>query len=218
MNKPLALLAVAGTALLAACGSKTDANEKNFSAALTQYLEKKGELCLGARRWPVELQQMELRMRDSIPAGPAGQMAALEGAGLVSGVDADVEGTGFNAGLKYKVRRYTLTDAAKPFMREREVSSLGMNGRTMVKEANLCWGQKALNQIVKWEGPMKFGDYQEVVVVYTYALKDVAEWAKKPEIQSAFPHIKSHMDDAEKKQARHPLKLTSEGWEAKGLD
>lgn len=36
--------AAAMAVLLAGCGSKTEANEKNFSAAIEQYLDKKGEL------------------------------------------------------------------------------------------------------------------------------------------------------------------------------
>ena len=35
-KKQLAILAALGTVTLAACGSKTDANEKTFGAALTQ--------------------------------------------------------------------------------------------------------------------------------------------------------------------------------------
>ena len=42
-RKQLAILAALGTVTLAACGSKTDANEKNFGAALTQYFDKKGD-------------------------------------------------------------------------------------------------------------------------------------------------------------------------------
>jgi hypothetical protein len=56
-HKQLAILAAIGTVTLTACGSKTDANEKNFGAALTQYFEKKGDLCLNARRWPVDLNE-----------------------------------------------------------------------------------------------------------------------------------------------------------------
>ena len=82
----------------------------------------------------------------------------------------------------------------------------------------MCWGKKALDKIVKWEGPMKFGDYQEAGITYTYKVNNVADWAKKPEVQAAFPVVKSILDGAGSKESKHAIKLTSQGWEAKGLD
>jgi hypothetical protein len=57
----LAILAALATVTLAACGSKTDANEKNFGMAMTQYFDKTGDLCLNTQRWPVDLSEMDLR-------------------------------------------------------------------------------------------------------------------------------------------------------------
>lgn len=91
-------------------------------------------------------------------------LAALEGAGLVKGEDAEVDIMGIMGkptGAKAKIKRYTLTDAAKPFVQEKEVASIGLNGKTTEKQTDLCWGKKVLDKLVKWEGPMKFSDYQE---------------------------------------------------------
>lgn len=222
MKKILALGIVAGTVSLTACGNKTDANEKNFGAALTQYFDKKGDLCLNTKRWPVDLSEMDLRLQKTMQAGSANQMAALEAAGLVKGEDTEVDIMGFMdnkpTGRKAKVKRYTLTDAAKPFAQEKDVDSIGLNGKTTVKQTDLCWGKKALDKIVKWEGPMKFGDYQEAGVTYTYKVNNLADWAKKLEVQAAFPFVKSVLDSAGSKESKHAVKLTSQGWEAKGLD
>src|SRR6218665_190685 len=161
-KKQLAILAALGTVTLAACGSKTDANEKNFGAALTQYFDKKGDLCLNTKRWPVDLNEYDVRLQKTTATGPGGQMAALEAAGLAKGEDIEVHVMGIMGkptGTKAKVKRYTLTDAAKPFAKEREVSAIGLNGRTTEKQTDLCWGKKALDKVVKWEGPMKLGDY-----------------------------------------------------------
>lgn len=84
--------AVIGAGVLVACGSKTDANEKNFSAALTQYFDKRGEMCLGINKWPVDLSGMDLQLQKTMKTGKANQMAALESVGLVKGEDATVEG------------------------------------------------------------------------------------------------------------------------------
>ena len=222
MKKILALGIVAGAVSLTACGNKTDANEKNFGAALTQYFDKKGDLCLNTKRWPVDLSEMDLRLQKTMQAGSANQMAALEAAGLVKGEDTEVDIMGFMdnkpTGRKAKVKRYTLTDAAKPFAQEKNVDSTGLNGKTTVKQTDLCWGKKALDKIVKWEGPMKFGDYQEAGITYTYKVNNLADWAKKPDVQAAFPFVKSILDGAGSKESKHAIKLTSQGWEAKGLD
>jgi hypothetical protein len=220
-KKQLVILAALGTVTLAACGSKTDANERNFGAALTQYFDKRGDLCLNTKHWPVDLTEMDLRLQKTMQSGAAGQMAALETVGLVKGEDTEVDIMGIMGkptGARAKIKRYALTDAAKPFVQENDVDSIGLNGKTTVKQTDLCWGKKALDKVVKWEGPMKLGEYQEAGITYTYKVNNAADWAKKPEVQAAFPVVKSILDGAGSKEAKHAIKLTSQGWEAKGLD
>ncbi|HBN8600976.1 TPA: hypothetical protein L3730_005862 [Pseudomonas aeruginosa] len=65
---------------------------------------------------------------------------------------------------------------------------------------------------------MKFGDYQEAGITCTYNVNNLADWAKKPEVQAALPVVKSIIDGAGSKESKHAVKLTSQGWEAKGLD
>lgn len=220
MKKNIAILVTIGTVALAACGSKTDANEKNFSAAMSHYFDKKGDQCLKGEAFPVDLNELAVRLQESMASSQLKRMAALEAAGLVKGEDAEVDIKGWNQAVirKEKVRRYTLTDAAKPFLQEREVTAFGLNGTTRVTQTDLCWGKKTLDKIVKWEGPMKFGDYQEAVITYTYKVHNVADWAKRPDVLVAFPYMKTVLDGAGSTESRHALKLTSEGWEAKGLD
>jgi hypothetical protein len=208
------IASLTGLALLSACGSKTDANEKNFGAALTQYFEKKGDLCLGMTKWPVDVTEADQLAKKSWPGGVADRMAALETLGLVKAEDAEV-----GTGAKAKVRRYALTDAAKPFVHEREaVRVVGMGSSEKTKLTDLCWGKKTLDKVVKWEGPLKLGDYQEASVTYTYKIDQLADWAKKPEFQAAFIGAKEMINAAGSKESRHGVKLTSAGWEAKGLD
>ncbi len=202
MKKNLALAIVAGAVSLTACGSKTDPTEKNFGAALAQYFEKKGQLCLNQNLdFPVAVTELDLFLQKNSPISIANQMAALEAAGLVKCEAAD------------KGKRCSLTDAAKPFVRETEATIWGLKGST-----DLCWGQKALDKVVKWEGPMKLGDYQSATITYTYKVNNAAEWTKKPEVQAAFPMVKFILDGAGKKESQHAVKLTSLGWEALGLD
>lgn len=131
-------------------------------------------------------------------------MAALEAVGLVKGEDTEVEAPIHmteSPPKKIKEHRYTLTEAATPY----------------VKNQDLCWGKKTLDKIVKWEGPMKLGDYQEADVTYTYKIEHVAEWARKPDIQAAIPVIHREHEGVGKER-KHSVHLTSQGWEANGLD
>lgn len=205
---------MATSILVAACGSKTDANEKNFGAAMSQYMENKGAQCLRGQKWPVDFPPMTLKMHERQPLAQVTQMQALEAAGMVKGEDMQVDAVDFigkPTGRKTQVRRYTLTDAAQPFAREQ-------TGTLSTGYTQLCWGQMAIDKIVKWEGPMKFGDYQEAGITYTYKLTDVATWASMPEVQAAFVDVKKIPEGAGTMERKHVVKLTSEGWEAKGLD
>jgi len=222
MKKRVIFAAVLGALVLAGCGSKQDANEKNFGAAISQYLDKKGELCLRLNKWPVDVTEMDFRLQKTIPTGTAGQMEALAAVGLVSGADTEVDQIGMfdnkPTGRKFKVKRYDLTDAGKKFYSGKEVTQIGFGGTKKVMQGDICYGKKSLDKIVKWEGPMKFGDYQEANVKYLYKIDGLADWAKKPEFQTAFPYINQIIDAAGKKEQQGGVKLTSLGWEPKGLD
>lgn len=46
-------------------------------------------------------------------------------------------------------------------------------------------GQEGAGQDREVGGPMKFGDYQKAGITYTYKVNNLADWAKKPEVQAA---------------------------------
>jgi hypothetical protein len=188
-------------AALSACDSKTSANEKNFGMTVTQYFAKKGEMCLDPIAWPVDVYETDLRQIKLYPDGVAGQMAALEAAGLAKGEDMVLPD------LKIKVKRYTMSDAAKPFL------------HTDAKQtARLCWGRKALNKIVRWADPKKVNGQEESSVIYTYTLSGVAPWARKPQIKEAFPVLGRTVDGERVQKEKLFVKLTPQGWEALGLN
>jgi len=211
MNKSIVLAIAVGAVSLAACGNKTDANEKNFGAALTQSFDKYGELCL-TTAWPKDLAVSDSLLQN-MQVQDAQKMAALEAVGLAKSEAAEKMGASFGRGMvAFKVKRYTLTDAAKPFARE--VPSNNPFSNDSQKSVNLCWGQKTLDKVVKWVGPMKLGDYQEAVVTYTYKIDKVAEWANNPAVQAAFKELKTTIDGVGTKEDTKKVSLTSLGWEA----
>lgn len=194
-------LGVSLAAALSACNSKTSANEKNFGATVTQYLDKKGEMCLEPLTWPVDVYETDLRQRKLYPDGVAGQMAALEAAGLAKGEDMTLPDSGT------RVRRYSMSDAAQPWLRTE-------SGR----QPRLCWGRKSLEKVVRWADPAKVDGQEQSSVIYTYKLSNVAGWARKPEVKEAFPILGRTVDGEHNQQEKLYVKLTPEGWEALGLN
>src|ERR1700690_3760874 len=192
-NNALCIM-VLGTFLLAGCGSKNDANEKNLSEATNAYLVKKGQLWLGlASKWPVDLQDSD--RGQGIVRGS--QMAALEKAGLVRSHEAETEITPLSGArpVKSKVLRYELTDDGKKFYQEKEVP--GLIGEKESR-GDICFGQQALDTVVRTEGPITVGDKKEVTLYYTYKIENLADWAKNPDGQNVFPGIVSTINGAGK--------------------
>ena len=210
MKSNVLCIMVLGTFLLAGCGSKNDASEKNLSEATNAYLVKKGQLCLGlASKWPVDLQDSD--RGQGIVRGS--QMAALEKAGLVRSHEAEIEITPLSGArpVKSKVLRYELTDDGKTFYQEKEVP--GLIGQKESR-GDICFGQQALDTVVRTEGPIAVGDKKEMTLYYTYKIENLADWAKNPDVQNVFPGIVSTINGAGKTMLNQNLILTDHGWEA----
>ena len=202
---------VLGTLLLAGCGSKNEANEKNLSDATNAYLVKKGQLCLGlATKWPVDLQDSD-RGAGSVKGS---EMAALEKVGLVRSHETETEITPLSGTrpVKAKVLRYELTDDGKRIYQEKE--TLGLIGEKESR-GDICFGQQALDTVVRTEGPIAVGDKKEMTLYYTYKIENLADWAKSPDVQSTFPGIVSTINGAGKTTLNQNLILTDHGWETK---
>ena len=201
------VLAVLATSLAAACGSKQDANEKNFGDALTAHLAKKGNLCLDLYDWTVDIGSLDRHSER------AGRLAVLEKAGLMKAREAEIEEQQLLGGVsKRKVLRYDPTAEGKTFYREKQVMAFTASGKAV--RGDLCYGQKFLHKVVKWDQPVALGRYKEVMVTYTYRVEKLADWAKSAEVRRTFPVVARVVDDAGKKEEQLVLKLTNQGWEA----
>jgi hypothetical protein len=200
---------VFGTLLLAGCGSKSDANVRDLSDATNAYLAKKGQLCLGiSTKWPVDLQDSDQRPGNV----KASEMAALEKVGLVHSQNTEAEYTALSGRTaKAEVLRYELTDEGKKFYREKDVVGLGPNKEAL---GDICFGQQALGSVVKTQGPVAAGDKKQVTLYYTYKIENLAEWAKNPDIERAFPGIVPTINAAGKTTINQNLTLTDQGWVA----
>ena len=210
MNKTAISLVLGATlvASLSACNSKTSANEENFGLTISQYFDKKGDLCLDPIKWPVDVYEIDIRQQKLYPDNAAGQMSALEAVGLARGEEIELPGAvvdGKASGVK--VRRYIMTDAAKPYLHAKPG-----------KQPRICWGRKSLSKVIRWADPAKVGDHEESSVIYTYKLSNVADWARKPQVKEAFPELGRNIDGERSQKEKIYVKLTPNGWEAFGLN
>ena len=211
MKNNVLCVMVLRTLFLVGCGSKNDANEKNLSDATNANLIKKGQLCLGiVSKWPVDVPKSESQMT----TGRAPEMAALEKIGLVRSHETETDFTPFSntSPVKTKVLRYELTEEGKKFYREKELP--GLAGEKEMR-GDICFGQQALDTVIKTEGPITVGDKKEMTLYYTYKIENLADWAKNPDVQKIFPGIVSTVNGAGKTQINQNLVLTDRGWEAK---
>ena len=78
---------------------------------------------------------------------------------------------------------------------------------------NLCYGHRKVVAIDS-SAPTTSSEGATTTVVYRYAVKDVPEWAKAAEMQTAFPGLRADLSGHE--VGRASLKDTKTGWEVAG--
>ena len=208
MKKNLPWLMLFGVLLLIGCASKNDANEKNFSEALNSYLAKNGQLCLGIpSAWPVDLNEAERRGG----MGTAAEMAALEKAGLVRSHETETQYTPplSSRPVRAKVLRYELTDNGKTFYREKD--RLGLAGNKQ-DQGDLCYGQRALDKIVKWEEPTPLATPKKRRSSTHIRSTILPSGPRTPDVQRVFPGIVSTIDSATKTTLNQAVTSRYQGW------
>lgn len=228
MNKSLPMIALAALAL-AACSSKKDLNEDNLRAALNEMLEKEAPMCTslpyGTSEWPISLKDPEqkksrnnfewlgLTIPDPQMERQQEQQKALQAladVGLIQieAIKYDVlDPAGRPTGYTTPGKRYSLTEAAKPFLRTVH------DGSKNKDDKQLCWGKIAVDKILKFR--MIPDSQSESYVEYTYKLSDVADWAKNKNVIQNFG--KSGIFIAKEGTDQYcNATLTEEGWKANG--
>jgi len=199
MNDKRIFMALAAVALavLAGCGfGQPEASLHDLTAAMNTYLARKGDLCLGKARWPIDVPQREAgtRSRNAV------QMPVLEHIGLVSASTAKVrETTEGEEPAEIAVTRYALTDEGKKYFQAHESGG------------DFCAAHLALDKIIGWEVPKDARDASAVVVTYTYKI-DAAPWTGDPDVQRAFPMVDRVVRGAGTMQLKQNFRRTPTGW------
>jgi hypothetical protein len=202
-----ALVPILSLFLLSACNDVRKASNSTFAASINQYLAIHGKACTPIdQSFPVDVPRAE----QTDPYGIGPKLAALEQAGLVRGSDTTAVVHGMLTPLRgsappQPVRRYELTGDGQKYFQQ-------ITG-TLAQTAGFCYGQKSVGSVVKWTEPQTAGPYSQAEVTYTYKLVNVAAWAERPEVQRAFPDIKTTISGALKTNEIAEVQLTNKGWE-----
>lgn len=199
-------ISFAGILFLTACSDIKKPSDGNFRKAIDEYLAKHGRACTWiGRPFPIDISEA----RQKVQYGTGSQMTTLEQAGLVHSSNVVVATPGiFGADAPRPVKRYEPTNEGKKYLQQ----SPGAFGPI----TGFCYGEKTVDSIVKWTEPVATGVYSQTEVTYTYKIQNLASWAQRPDVQSAFGDVKTTVIGVSKLNEIAGLQLTNRGWEAPG--
>lgn len=184
-----------------ACSKKTDANRDNFTRGVTDYLDRRGDLCIGRSAWPIDIDEHEspTQSRDAL------QLPVLERLGLVESTKVTLDSMGM-----VDARRYRLTARGRQFYLDRQTRRPASDPHP---SADFCVVRISLDHVARWElTPDKRG----AEVAYTYRV-DAPDWARDPEFQRVFPAVARVLGGAGGAELKEGFTLTSSGWVANEL-
>lgn len=184
--------------ILNGCSDSKDANKKNFKTAIQTYLDAKPGLCVGyqASELPFTMDQDGGFFRERVV-----RANALVEAGLLSRRDTEVQMIG--AAKMVPGYEYNITEAGKKYL------VAGAAGNLAASDG-FCSGHYIVKEVTSFSEPTDaFGGHVSQAN-YTVIVEDVADWAKHPAVQAAFPSVAKELKaDVSDKAV---LVLTSEGW------
>lgn len=200
----LALLAAVG------CGSKTEASRANFERGLRSYLAKRGDLCVGWKRWPVDVTDAQL----AAGAPDALQLPVLERLGIVSSTVLPVRDEG--RATPFKLRRYRLTAKGRQSYWERATHDLVIpDDPTAWQRGDLCVAKLRLARVEGWD--LGSGANPPTALVsYTYAVEAPA-WTADEGFRKVFPAVARVLGGAASAQLVENFTLAPDGWVANEL-
>ncbi len=173
--------------------------QKNLKPALREYLQKKGDFCLGKFEWPIAVsdEDRKLGTNDAI------QMPALEKLGLVSSAPAPDDAT---------ITEYALTAAGRKYYLARRTITVNSAGQKIRHPGDLCPAKLKLDKVVSWDDPTVVDGQTQTTVKYTYKIVSAAAWARTAEIRKVFPVIPRILDHAGDQQLMQLFTWSGHGW------
>lgn len=170
----------------------------NFTAAMNDYLDQRGNLCTAKYEWPIVVTASEQKMRSP----NARQMPVLEAHGMVKGRDV---GT-----AEQPAREYALTAEGQKYYLHVPVV-INTTTRHITHPADFCVAKLSLDRIIGWERPTVLNGRTVTSVLFTYKIAPVP-WTQASDVRQAFPVLTQAIDNAGTMQLRLGMHLTPDGW------
>ncbi len=200
-----ALLAAIAT-LLTACSDPKAANEKNFKAAIQNYLDGAYPQCYFTGDFPAIVPMFDAR-------GTKATLKALVSARLLSEKDEPHETEVFG-GKKVVIQpTFHLTEEGKKFYKTDATKTL--SGKMI---GGFCMGKASVKDVSQFSEPSDMFGQRVSQVNYTYEVDGLPAWAKSPETLAAIPSLRADVESA-----KTPIKkldvfiLTNNGWVHRAL-
>jgi hypothetical protein len=205
LRPALVWLAFTGAALgPTGCRPKSDTSAEAFGAAVTDYLAKRGTLCVGKPTWPIDVTESAASRgsRDAI------QLPVLERLGLVtSSVETvAVPGEEGSPPTQQQARRYRLTDDGM-----RYYVQAGPDGHR-----DLCAAKLTLDHVVSFALDDPDAAEARALVKYTYRV-DAFPWTTHDEAAKVFPAVAQVIRGAGSSTLEETFRRTPGGWIAVDL-
>jgi hypothetical protein len=196
-------IALALTAL-GGCRSKADQDRDAFTRGLDAYLAKRGVLCIGRQRWPVDVPEGAASRADAV------QLPVLERLGLVTSTVLAERRNGVTT--PFRLRRYRLTAAGRTHYVDRETREpASPDDPSAATRADLCVVELKLGQI-------KTREVQPpaATVSYTYAAT-APPFTQDAGFRHAFPVVARLLAGTGSAELVEGFTLTPSGWTANEL-
>jgi hypothetical protein len=180
----------------------------DFTRGMHEYLDRRGDLCVGRPRWPIDVPEGERFGAD------AGQLPVLERLGVVtSTVISERQG---GVATPFQVRRYRLTAEGRAHYLDRQTRlPASLEDSRAGVHADFCVLKLSLGKVTKWE--MEKGAKPPAATVsYTYGV-DAPAWVRDPAFQRAFPAVAHLVAGAGAAELVERFTLAPGGWTANQL-
>lgn len=163
---------LAAVALLAACSSQNEANEKNFSTAIDSFLQKRASAVCFAYL------DVGTVVSDTDPDPLAKELRALAAVGVLAASPEKQYGS------TTPMHRYSLTPLGKSYFHD----------------GQLCFGKVSLDKIVGWTPVEKVPgmNAETTSVSFSYTVQDVPSWASSADVRDAIPYVRGVLTASEK--------------------
>ena len=216
MNRPTRIgTALIALALLAACHDEQAQRptRDNFTAALDDYLARRGNLCIAKYDWPIAVTEADRQGHSP----DAQQMPVLEALGLASGRDTSVTRQGTDGvAATLPAREYALTSAGQKYYLHVPVV-VATPTQHATHPADFCVARLTLDRLFGWETPQTIAGRTVTSLLFSYRIVELAPWMATPEARRAFPMAIRSIDNAGVLQLRLGVHLTTDGWVADEL-